>query len=477
MKKIFVYISALVLASSCGDITSLNTDPKKASEVPGEMLFSSAEKNLFDNMTSNSVSLNIFRLLSQQQAQTTYPQESRYDFGTRNVPQNFYNALYRDVLKDLSAAKQLIKADSALTPEEAIIKSNKLLIADVLEVYTYFILVTCYGDVPYTATMDLNNLAPKFDDQQTIYNDLLARLKTDVDGLDVSQPGYGNADIMYKGSIAAWIKFTNTLRVKMALVIADADAPKAVEVFNDAIGNIFTSPADNARLQYLGAQPNTNPIWVDLVASKRKDYVITKNLIDPMNATNDPRRPFYYTTVGGIYKGGVYGAGNTYANFSHVSDKVTSPTFEALLIDYVEVEFMLAEAAARGGFNVTGTAEEHYNKAVTGSIVYWGGTTADALTYLAQPTVNYTLQAGTWQQKIGLQKYIALYNRGYDAWLEWRRFDAPALTPPPDMGDEFVPVRFTYPTSEQNLNKANYDAAAAAIGGDKFTTKLFWDKF
>jgi hypothetical protein len=79
MKKIFAYISVLLLATSCADLSSLNDDPKKALVVPGEMVFSSAQKNLFDLMTSNNVNTNVFRLLSQQQAQVTYIDESRYD--------------------------------------------------------------------------------------------------------------------------------------------------------------------------------------------------------------------------------------------------------------------------------------------------------------------------------------------------------------------------------------------------------------
>jgi len=477
MKKIFAYISVLVLAASCADLNSLNNDPKKASSVPGEMLFSSAEKNLYDIMTTNDVNRNVFRLLAQQQAQVTYIDESRYDLGTRNIPQAFWQALYRDILKDVSTGKKLIAADSALLPADAIIKSNKLAIADILEVYTYYVLVTCYGNIPYTETMDFNKLDPKFDDQKTVFYDLLDRLKADVTKLDVSQGSFGTADLIYKGDVATWIKFANSLRLKMGLVIANTDLPKAVEVVNDAATNVFTSNADNAVLKYLTSEPNTNPIWVDLVKSKRKDYVITSTLLNPMNATNDPRRPFYFSAVTpGVYKGGEYGAGNVYASFSHVSDKVLAPDFEALLLDYEEVEFALAEAAARGGFAVTGTAQEHYDKAITASITYWGGTPAAAATYIAQPTVNYATLTGSWQEKIGLQKYIALYNRGYEAWTEWRRLDYPIFTPPADITYDNIPVRLTYPVSEQNLNKTQYEAAATAIGGDKLTTKLFWDK-
>lgn len=82
--------------------------------------------------------------------------------------------------------------------------------------------------------------------------------------------------------------------------------------------------------------------------------------------------------------------------------------------------------------------------------------------------------AGTYKQKIGTQKWIALYNRGFEAWTEWRRLDYPVLTAPADALSD-IPVRYTYPVQEQNLNTANYDDAVSAIGSDKVTTKIFWD--
>ena len=69
-------------------------------------------------------------------------------------------------------------------------------------------------------------------------------------------------------------------------------------------------------------------------------------------------------------------------------------------MDYVQTEFMRAEAKERG-YNVAGTAEQHYNNAITASIIAWGGTAADAAAYLAQPSVAYSTAAGTWKQKIG----------------------------------------------------------------------------
>ena len=142
-------------------------------------------------------------------------------------------------------------------------------------------------------------------------------------------------------------------------------------------------------------------------------------------------------------------------------------------MSYSEIEFFLAEGAQRG-YNVGGTAAQHYNNAVTASILEWGGTEAEAAAYLAQPQVAY--DAANWKQRIGEQKWIALYNRGWDAWIEQRRLDYPQLVAPATALSAY-PLRFTYPVTEQNLNRVNYEQAAQAIGGDLVTTKLFWDKY
>jgi len=95
---------------------------------------------------------------------------------------------------------------------------------------------------------------------------------------------------------------------------------------------------------------------------------------------------------------------------------------------------------------------------------------------LANPKVAYSTAEGNYKHKIGLQSWIALYNRGFEAWTQWRRLDYPKLVAPPDALSD-IPTRIIYPIPEQTLNSVNYKAASAAIGGDAVTTKLFWDKY
>jgi hypothetical protein len=51
-----------------------------------------------------------------------------------------------------------------------------------------------------------------------------------------------------------------------------------------------------------------------------------------------------------------------------------------------------------------------------------GGSAAKAQTYLSQPKVAYSTAVGGWKQKIGFQKWIALYNRPFETWTEMRRW-------------------------------------------------------
>ena len=164
----------------------------------------------------------------------------------------------------------------------------------------------------------------------------------------------------------------------------------------------------------------------------------------------------------------------SYSAFSKPDEAIVAPDFPATLLDYAEVEFLLAEALERG-FAVGGTAVGHYNSAITASIVDWGGTEAQATAYLAQPAVAYS--SATWKKSIGEQKWIALYNRGFEAWIEWRRLDYPQLLPAADADPQVIPVRYPYPVNEQNVNASNYEVAADAIGGDEKETKLWFDKF
>jgi hypothetical protein len=282
---------------------------------------------------------------------------------------------------------------------------------------------------------------------------------------------------MYDGDVEKWKLFANSLKLKIGTNLSDVNPTLARATIEGAIAaGVFTSAEDDALLHYLGAI-HTNPIFDDLVQSGRDDFVPANTVVNLMNTLTDPRRNKFFTTLNGQYVGGVYGASSPYTNYSHVAPAIVEPTFPGVLLTYYEVLFYQAEAAARG-WSTGDTPANLYNMAVTESILWWGGTAAEAVAYLLQPNVNYNASAGTWQQKIGTQQYIAFYARGLEGYTTWRRLDYPVFNLPPSISRyDQIPKRYTYPINEQTLNNANYTSASQAIGGDLLTTKLFWDIF
>jgi hypothetical protein len=477
MKNIFVFIvTFLLLSTSCKKLQELNVNIKDPTKVPGESLFTAAQRYVSNQMVTPNVNLNIFRMFVQHWTETTYIDEANYDIVTRPIPGNHWNALYRDVLMNFKESAKVLQATGNLPGDDPAVLTNKLAIVEVMTVYAYSVLVETFGNVPYTEALNPDILLPKYDDGLTIYKDLITRLSAAIAKMDQTQGSFGVSDNMYYGDVAKWHKFANSLKLRMGMLLADVDNTYAATVVAEAAPNVITSNADNGLITYMSSQPNNNPINENLVLSGRNDFVAANTLVDVMNPLNDPRRPLYFTTVGDPpeFIGGIYGLSNDYAQFSHVAVPITEATFPADLFDLAEVEFLLAEGAERG-FNVGGTAEEHYNAAIRASIIFWGGTEAEADAYLADPNVAYSTAPGTWKQKIGIQKWIALYNRGFESWTAYRMLDFPVLIPPPD-AESVLPLRLTYPTTEQTLNGANRAAAAAAIGGDAVATKLFWDK-
>lgn len=479
MKKLIIFFLPVILLTSCVDsLDDYNVNQKKASDVPAVTLFSNALKGLTDVITSPNVNTNNYRLYTQMWSTTTYLDEPRYNVTARTIPQAFWQAIYRDVLSDLNESKKLLNKNTVLSPAA---KNNQLAQIEIMEVYSWAALVNTFGNVPYSEALDSENPLPVYDDAKTVYDAILVRLDAAIGQITPGIAGFGNGDLIYQGDMSQWLKFGNSLKLKLAMIIADSDEAKAKSMVSAAAKNVFTSNNDIAAFPYIASPPNYNPIAQNLnkLYSARQDFVAASTFIDPMKAKNDPRLPSYFTTVDGVFIGGNYGFLNTYSKFSHVSDKIIAPNLEGLLLDYAEVEFLLAEAVERG-FITSGTAAEHYKKGVAASIEYWGGTEEEVTKYLAQPTVAYATAKGDWKEKLGYQKWVALYNRGWEAWIEWKRLDYPKLLPPTGGSAPAgisIPVRMIYPINEQTLNPANRDAAGKAIGGDLVTTKLWWDKF
>lgn len=482
MKKILITLLLTAVFLSCDDrLAELNRPKKNASEVSAETLFTNGLREMFDLMVNTDVNVNVFRLYAQYWAQTTYPDESQYNQSGRRIPDNFWTRGYRDALKDLDEARKITNETwevRALSEGE---RDNWLAIIDICKAYVFTVQTDAFGAVPFTEALDPEILSPKYDAGDDVYASVIAMLDNAIAMIDPAEPGFpASQDPVYGGDAEAWLKFANSFKIRLAINTADVDAGRAATMISQALASgVFESNADNAAIAYQNSSPNTNPVWEDLVQSGRADYVVANTIVDKLLALDDPRLPIFAEPLGdGVtFEGGVYGDNNTYASVSHIGDLFHQPGLEGLILDYSELNFMLAEAAERG-ITTPMTAEEHYTEGITASLEYWGVADGDISAYLAQPEVAYATAEGgaDWKQKIGVQQWIAFYNRGFEGWSTWRRLDFAGFNPPPDMDMDDIPVRFIFPIEEATLNPSNLDAAIDLIGGtDDASVRVFWD--
>ena len=481
LKRIVRYTSLLAFTllltmAGCKKLDDINHDPTKPTTTEPPYLLTGAEKSTMDILYSTLQNGYIAMHYAQYWSGNTRVADSQYSLDETNNSA-LWTTLYAS-LHNLDLIHQLNDAKGNNPAAQ-----NQNAIAGILKVWIVQILTDTYVNVPYTQALNVSKyITPAYDDAKTIYQQLTDSLTASINNLDASLPTFNAADNFYAGDVAAWQKLGHSLMLRLAIRMADADPDKAKSLIEANYQGAMTSNADNAEFTYIAADPNRFPM--DETNRAITDFFVSSTLVDYMKSVNDPRLPIYARPVTGTdtISGMPYGWSTTDASrptdASYPGTKIYSSDMKGILMDYPEVAFILAEAAARG-FSVGNDAATYYADGVRASMEYWGITTG-VDEYLA--TVSY--DANDWKNRIGTQKWLALYPQGFQAWFERIRlnFSKPggqALFIAPvsgslDQNVTMVPYRLTYPIVEQNANNANYLKAGTAIGGDTKGTKNWW---
>lgn len=482
IKTIFFTGVIILLIASCDNLDNMNQDEKGYTTALPSALMTSAQVNYAYFLTNASVNSNNFRAYAQQWSTSTYTDEANYNQAKRNLGDSHAILLYRDVLQDFTNAQKQINAQKALGPIEEAVKKNTIAILDVQIVMVYQTLVDLFGNVAYSEALDIKTHPyPKYDDAKSIYLDLASRLDIAIANMDVTNESFGSADLVYQGDIAKWKTLANSVKLKMGLHLADVDPAKAKQMVESAYNSgVMMNESETALFQYFSSVTDMNPLYDNLV--NESQIIISAFFANELNDKEDPRRDFFFnknSKINGEYKGAPYAQQVIYGDYTNTGARLKLKTNPGVLFDYTETCFLLADAANRG-FNVGGTSEQYYTNGVKASMKFWGVADVDTQTYLARTDVAFSTALGTDKQKIAYQLWIAYYNRGFEAWTEYRRLDYPVLTAPSTAVPEAegkIPVRNIYSIFDKTLNKENYEAASSAIGGDLMTTKIFWDKY
>lgn len=488
-----------------GDFGDQNTR-RDASSIPlPSGLITSAESQIGIIMSSAAIGGLRASLYSQQMAEEQYTDQSTYA-----NPQQDFGGSYAGPFMDLQKVINL-NTDPATKSSIAVLSSgsngNQLGIARILKVYSIWTTTDRWGDVPYSeALKGAANLTPKYDKQSDIYPALLSELKSAMNDFDGGATVKG--DILYSGNAVKWKKLANSLRMLIALRMSkvypnpgDVAATEFVAAATNPNGAI-TSNADNLTAVYDGKTAIGTNVWYNTL-NGRKDYDLSLTLSDILTNMADPRKAAFGTTGAAMpygltrdlavaYAGSVNGALSRPFN-------VKQPTTPVVIVPAAYVLLAQAEAVERGWWTTSSlSAQALYEAGVTASFAQWG--VSGAATYLGGAAsynsgagggnnigflagypsiVGSDAQTSTPLKRIQLQRYLASYGDGIQAWCEWRRTGVPNLKPTAYAGNnpKEIPRRLVYGVNEYATNPASVSAASALLsGGDIMSARMWWDK-
>ncbi|HZG24599.1 MAG TPA: SusD/RagB family nutrient-binding outer membrane lipoprotein [Chitinophagaceae bacterium] len=504
LQYLFITIGFGLVSSCTKNFEEINTNPNVPASVTPDLLLSGVISNTITDQVNEA--WGIGNIIAQHTAKIQFVNEDRYLWGERN-------GVWNSVYGNMRNVQNIINISSSAEATQ----NNYLGIALVLKSWLFSLATDAYGDVPYSeATKGKTEgiYTGKYDKQEDIYNGILADLKKANEVLGTSNEVIGG-DLLYGGgsaSVLKWRKLANSLRIRYLMRISkkkNVAADLQAIIGNPAQNPVFASNDDNAELKYLATAPNQWPLYGSRVGSF-DEFRVSKSLSDRLSALNDPRlrvfgRPTEKSVAAGTPKieGIPNGLGDVAAlnynggpqNVSRVglsyaclvcNDNGPAPVSNVargLLMTYAELMFLLAEAREKGLVTGGETAEVYYRKGIEANVDYhkknvpaqYNIDVALPADYFGQSAVAYTGTQNDKLYKIALQKWVALFFNGLEAWFDWRRTGMPEINPGPgNLNGGKVPLRYAYPLSEQSLNAASRSEAVSRQGGtDDINTKMW----
>lgn len=379
-------------------------------------------------------------------------------------------------------------------------------IAQIMEAYNFQILVDNYNNVPYSdAFQGAKGLTPKYDKGSDIYKSLIAKVDAAIAAIKGADPlvavkPKASEDVMFKGDMTKWRKFANTLKLRLVLrqVPNVIDAAAAKTMMANTLSEGFLGSGEDATVNpgYSNIDSKQSPFWERYGANQAGSNAapnITAGAfaVDFYNNNKDPRASLFYQPVGAAIVGNKFGtlvpitASNIGridlygANANNQVGLLKNPGMDAVVLSAAESLFLQAEAVNRHIITSDKTDQQLYEAGITSSVVYAGGTAADAVKYYNQDgKVNVNWDSSTDKiQAIIVQKWASLNGYGnLEAYNDYRRtgFPNPPVSIYTGVTTKVIPSRILYPSSEYSQNAANVGAQG---GINQFSSKIFWAKY
>lgn len=391
-------------------------------------------------------------------------------------------------------------------------------IAQIIKVAAMSRVTDAYGPIPYSKIGQDGKITIPYDTQEEVYNKFFEELDESIATLTENRGAalVPSADFVYSGNVSKWVKFANSLKLRLAIRIANVSPTKAKEMAESAVKHelgLIETNEDNAKWNYFGSIDN--PLFKAVRYNEEKsggDTHPAADIVCYMNGYQDNRRASYFEESkweGEPYVGLRRGINLSkmkeyFINYSRVKISSSDPV---LWMNAAEVAFLRAEAVAVYGFDMNGTAAAFYEKGIRLSFEQWDAAGVDVYleddkstpalyidpsglnTYennLSGITIKWNESASKEekQERIITQKWIANWPLGNEAWADYRRTGYPKLLPATDEGNLSGGIvdsrkgarRMPYPSEEYTSNTVNVqNAVSNYLGGpDNMATDVWW---
>lgn len=505
MKKI-VYISlivSLLFQVSCvKDLAELNIDPNNSTEVQPELLFKfSIKRGMGDYLTSSHLEYTGIQQWMMYMA-TRGGVEPGNEYPSPAGGDGFWNSSYIDAMNNA----QVIIRNAEGNPEMDNLKAA----AVIWKTFHMQRITDLWGDVPYSGALNGNpelEFYPSYDLQEDIYTIMLNDLELAVNLFDASKDFYSaDTDLLFEGDMDGWIRFANSLRLRMAIRISVVDPELARTVIdeikdlpmiasNDQIADfqynsVYNKPLFEAgSIRYgEGAQyMNPSKFLADILVENedpRISFILNKTTLSETFPFVDeyrgvPNLLAYNSEEWDNYNldadlGDPLGQ---WGDVSRIGDWYLNNDRPFPLTSYAELCYLKAEAVL-GGF-LNGDAQDYYEEGIRSHMEYINDYSGEYLPIGELEMNNYINTMGEVDlEKIITQKWLLfVYENVFEAYADYRRTGFPQLL---DYYEETIdidafPKRLRYPYSEYTLNRDNYFNAIEVQGPDTDQTHIWWD--
>lgn len=475
-------IVALILSvstlTSCSDYLDINENPNYPDTASPELLLPTVEASISQVVGNNFQVFGNFwaQYWTQNNTNSQYKAYDEYNVVATAFDRS-WSVLYRNALNNA----QLIIESEGYDKHRGV--------ALLLKAYTFQVATDAFGDIPVQeALQGADFRSPSYESQEAVYDAIFSYIEEGKVLIAKEGPAMGSQDMIFRGDIAKWEAFANTLSLRAYLRLSEIAPEKAKAGIEKLYQSNPTFLTEDATITYTTTGGNENPLYNEMVGlGKTQNMVASGTAVKAFVKNDDPRVFAYYDrvveneliqdTIAYLRQGGFNDvpkkvASTPSALVGALPSDANSAVAPVKLFSAAESYFLQAEAALRGWSQ--GSAKTLYEAGVVASFEATALSSSEALAYLKHTNVAYPENGSVAKklESIITQKYFSMCGfQGFEAWTEWRRTGYPTffvVSAESVIGGGRMPMRMLYPDSEATSND-NFP-------GNKFIyDRVWWD--